>query len=197
MGFLDKLKGAAQQVKAELEERGVDVDRVLGADRDAATSGPSVAQEPTEVRLRRAAAEQGRPDPYELATTEEVAAVLGLTLEAPTCGYADYEFGPSWRATGFRGDSPSIWLAMYQGEVAADTPEEASELIQEYAGMAEEPVVLAGIGDEAYQSDEEMVWFRVGRDVFYLYASRYGHDAPEPAAVVELARLLASRVPAA
>lgn len=192
MGLRDrfeKLKQATSQIKEELEERGV-----LGSDQQRAQhQAPAQSSaRSAEDSFRETAAAEGRPDPFTLASTAEVAALLGIEVEDPTCGYADYEFGPKWRGRGFKGDQPSVWLAMYTGELGSATPEQASSMFREYSTLADEPTPMAGVGDEAAWSGD-VLYFRVGRDLFYLYASRYGHEVPTNESVAELARTVADR----
>jgi hypothetical protein len=188
VGFFDKVKDTARQLKDELEQRGVD----LGGETDQPVPTPS-QQDPIERGMQLGAA-----DPRPLLTRDDVERITGRKVASESAGYSDNDI--AWRFAFDGWNAGEVSVNVLHRFEPGDEWDPAEELAN-VRGLVDTEEDLTGVGDEAFRQDSQILYARQGRHVFYVYA--YGAlqkkaTAPDDLArdqLVELARLAASRLP--
>ncbi len=181
-GLLKKGTELAKQAKSELEERGV----IGGEQQRTEPAGPGLDQ------VERSPADQARevtgadhPDSFQLLTTEDVAAALGVEPTAvppPTASVSDGSAGPRWTVhTG--GGEVTVDLQLYVDAYDVD----------ELTGYGDDGQRLPGVGDKAATSGDLVAVSRGGETVSITVSGAPSGQARP--AMESLARAAAARLP--
>jgi hypothetical protein len=196
MGFLDKVKGAAQSAKDGIEKSGV-VDKAKDAVNTKLHPDEAPAEPPTDEQLKRewesvtSAMARGGMDPRPLLTIDEVQSVLGVSGLRLTLGGAEDELSADFMDVG-RTVGLELMCHHAYDESEPFLPAEAYENLVGNAmyGLDQSPV--DGLGDRASVGGG-MCAFIKGDKVF-LVNLRGIEDGTEGPKAVELARKAAARV---
>lgn len=182
-GLLKKGTELAQQAKSELEERGV-----LGGEqqRSEPTGVGSQAPDQSPADQAREVTGEGHPHPFDLLTTEEVAAALGAdasSVAPPTASISDGSAGPRWTVHLAGGAQIDVDLQLYVDAMDVD----------ELTSYGDDAQRLLGVGDRAATSGSLVAVSRGGETVSITVDG--APDWQTGPALEALARAVAARLP--
>jgi hypothetical protein len=191
MGFFDKVKDTARQLKGELEQRGVD----LGSESDRPVIPPDSQSQSDPIERGMAL---GAADPRPLLTRDDVERITGRKVASEDASYSDNDVGWRFAFDGWNAGEVMVNV-LHRTEPAEQW--DAAEQLGNVRGLTEHQEDVAGIGDEAFTQDAQILYARKGPQVFYVYGygpqeKKGGSEELPREQLVELARIAAARLPA-
>ena len=181
MGFTDRFKEAAEAARAKLAEHGVinDADAIHGV--------PAVIPHAHDLDVAKRAMALGAPDPYSLITHDEVVALTGIPVGAPSLTYADDDLGVRFDAQdGHR----RVWsFGIHAGHAVDEaTLFDPVSWYHWMVDLVDDPETVDDLGDAAVYV-QGMLYVRGEGRAFYVLV-----DAPDGSPVKLWATALARRV---
>jgi hypothetical protein len=181
VGFSDRFKEAAEAARAKLTEHGV-----IG-DADAIHGVPAVEPSAHDLDVAERAVALGAPDPYSLITHDEVVALTGIPVGAPSLTYADDDLGLRFDA---QDGNRRVWsFGVHAGHAADESTR--FDPVSWYAWMVDligDPEPVPDLGDDAVYS-EGLLYVRGAGRAFYVLV-----DTPDGSPAKLWAIALARRV---
>jgi hypothetical protein len=181
VGFSDRFKEAAEAARAKLTEHGV-----IG-DADAIHGVPAVEPSAHDLDVAKRAVALGAPDPYSLITHDEVVALTGIPVGAPSLTYADDDLGLRFDA---QDGNRRVWsFGIHAGHAADESTR--FDPVSWYAWMVDligDPEPVPDLGDDAVYS-QGLLYVRGAGRAFYVLV-----DTPDGSPAKLWAIALARRV---